>query len=134
MKLSKSQTVLPTLNQFARRLLEKYGEPIGAGRNRVVWKMRGSHVIKLPRCDSGITDNDWEGSVSDPGFTARTRLIYIHDIPIVVMEYVEDVTLAQISEHLGLPAGDIGWAGCFDSGQVGFNKSGTLLAYDWGIK
>jgi hypothetical protein len=92
--------------------------------------MRGTHVIKLPKNEDGVSDNDWEGSVSDPGYTAKTRLLHIDGIPVVVMEYVEGASLSQIAAYQNLPPTNLGWASAFDDAQVGFNRFGKLLAYD----
>ena len=105
------------------------------GRNRNVFDM-GSYVVKIPKNFYGMGDNEWEGSVSnaneDPEEIqyARTRLIYWEDIPIVFMEYVEPATSTEIVEKIGA---EPEWVACVDCGQVGFNKNGRLVVYDYGI-
>jgi hypothetical protein len=109
------------------------------GRNRNVFIMPGGYVVKLPKNFAGIGDNDWEGSVSntedstnDPYHIQypKTRLgYYAGDIPVVFMEFVEALTHAGIVERLGYYPD---WVLSVDCGQVGVNKGGRLVAYDYG--
>ena len=107
------------------------------GRNRNVFNF-GRYVVKVPRNFYGVIDNDWEGSVSnsedcDPEDVqyARTRLAYWKDVPIVFMEYVEYASNKEIAERVGhVPD----WTMSVDCGQVGFNRKGCLVAYDYGIR
>lgn len=124
------------------RLHERYAsraEAVHEGRNRRVYVMR-NHVVKVPMNNDGVADNDWEGSVSNcdqyPQSDyqvqyARTRLIVVDDVPVVLMERVDDVTVAQIVDRLGR---EPQWVGCVDCGQVGFNRRGRLVAYDYGAR
>lgn len=120
--------------RFRDRALE-----VHCGRNREVFVFRG-YVVKVPLNLNGIADNDWEGSVSNSEEYpqsdwqvqyARTRMVYVKDIPVVFMEKLEDVTSKEIVRRLGR---EPNWTGCVDGGQVGFNKHGRLLAYDYGIR
>lgn len=117
-------------------LFEKYsrrGRFLGAGRNRVVFQVNPKWVVKIPRNSAGFTDNDWEGSVSNsPESTeddiqyARTIMVYLEGCPLLFMEYV---TQAEV-KYEELPD----WVGFVDCGQVGYNASGKLVAYDYGIR
>lgn len=109
-----------------------------SGRNRNVFDC-GNYVVKLPVNCEGISDNDWEGSVSNgptqprDNWTvryARTRMMWVaNKIPVVFMEKVEDASLQEIKNRLGnVPD----WIDCVDCGQVGFNRKQELLAYDYG--
>lgn len=123
-------------NRYAKRALECYG-----GRNRNVFKMPGGYVVKLPSGMNGIADNDWEGSVSnseegtgfDVGYVqyARTRMCYYKDIPIVFMEYVEYLNKEKIVKRFGK---EPEWCYSVDCGQVGINKRGRLVAFDYGCR
>jgi hypothetical protein len=97
-------------------------------------------VVKLPRNFDGCTDNDWEGSVSnapesrnDPLHVQypKTKLVYVDDIPVVFMERIESLTSRAIEERFGHePA----WVFSVDGGQVGVNRHGRLVAYDYGLR
>lgn len=109
-------------------------ESFEVGRNRVTFMFR-TYVVKLPITCAGIGDNDWEGSVSnipgEQGYVqyARTRLHYKGDMPILFMERVEPVSGKQIVERMGF---EPDWVYSVDCGQVGFNRAGRLVAYDYG--
>src|SRR5882757_6407469 len=88
--------------RYAKRAIEVYG-----GRNRNVFRMPGGYVVKVPSCFNGLTDNDWEGSISNAPENvdnseyvqyARTRLAYYKEVPIVFMEYVEFTTMSKLIE------------------------------------
>ena len=104
---------------------KKYGEPIGIGRNRIAWKTKGGNVVKVPRCEFGIIDNNYESSVYSDDIYPRTRAFRFADVCICVMEYLEPAT----EDYKELPS----WAGSIDCAQVGRNKSGELKAYDYGL-
>ena len=107
------------------------------GRTRNVFNF-GKYVVKVPKNFYGVIDNEWEGCVSnsedcDPEDVqyARTRLDYWKGVPVVFMEYVEYASDEQISKRLGyVPE----WTMSVDCGQVGFNRKGRLVAYDYGLK
>lgn len=105
------------------------------GTNRITFMM-GKYVVKLPRNLNGVADNDWEGSVRHsphpemPKY-ARTRLIYVGEIPVLFMEHVERWSYPQLEAKLGkVPA----WVDGIDCQQVGYNRHGQLVAYDYGIR
>jgi hypothetical protein len=108
------------------------------GRNRRVFVFKG-YVVKVPMNEGGMTDNDWEGSVSNGPRPLRewsvvypkTRLVWHDDVPILFMERVIPVTSKRIRARLKkVPR----WVGCVDCGQVGFTKDGRLVAYDYGVR
>lgn len=124
--------------QICRRFRLRAQE-VHSGRNREVFLFRG-YVVKVPRNWDGVADNDWEGSVSNATCYpqsdwqvqyARTRLVYRQDVPILFMERVLPVSRDEI---VGLLGREPAWVGRVDGGQVGFNKQGRLLAYDYGIR
>lgn len=120
--------------RYAPRAIE-----ILEGRNRRVYVMR-NYVVKVPRNGDGIADNDWEGSVSNceqyPQSDyqvqyARTRMFVVSDVPIVLMERVTEATSKEIVLRLRR---EPQWTWSVDGGQVGFNKRGRLVAYDYGCR
>lgn len=99
------------------------------------------YVVKLPITQGGIGDNDWEGSVSNGPEQnedehvqyARTRMHYYKGLeffPVVFMEFVQWARGAEIVAKLGH---EPDWVDCVDCGQVGFNRAGKLVAFDYGI-
>jgi len=101
---------------------------IGTDRNRIVYR-RGYFVIKIPLNESGLHDNWHEEMLfkqygKTRGYIplARCRLV---KNSILVMEYIE---------HTGRSFdGCPGWADYVDCGQVGTDRNGSLVAYDYGI-
>ena len=109
------------------------------GRNRIVF-MFATYVVKLPWTFDGIADNDWEGSVSnDPDEPysdwqvqyARTRIHYEGEIPVVFMERVRPLLGKDIVARFGY---EPEWVSSVDCGQVGLNRAGRLVAYDYGCR
>lgn len=110
-------------------------ELIGDGRNRRVFR-HGNYVIKLPLNNKGVDDNYHEASVwrkygHSRGYInyARCRLLG----GILVMQYVG--YLGKLSDKDGyihlhnIPE----WAYAVDCWQVGYNRFGNIVAYDYGI-
>jgi hypothetical protein len=129
-----SEVLVPLHLRYARRAIAAY-----SGRNRNVFEMPGGYVIKLPRNCDGITDNDWEGSVSNYPENignhefeqfARTRLFYYGEIPVLFMERVAPLTSAEVIARFGE---EPDWVYSIDGGQVGVNRKGQLVAYDYGL-
>lgn len=118
------------------RLYDKFAErceEFSSGRNRAVF-IFSTYVVKLPTCGDGGSDNDWEGSICGSGDYiqyARTRLAYWKEIPIVFMERVKHASTNELIEKLGK---EPDWTYCVDCGQVGWNRQGKLVAYDFGIR
>lgn len=127
------------LNAVINELDRKYrprAKAVQQGRNRRVYII-GTYVIKVPLNLNGVTDNDWEGSVSngpkpsewDVIYPKHKRLAWYRGIPILFMEFVRPALTKHITKRLGsVPK----WVDRVDCGQVGFNKQGRLMAYDYG--
>jgi hypothetical protein len=100
---------------------------LGQGRNRIVWR-RGNIVVKVPLNWNGLTDNWHE---RDTWLRERTRgyiplaSCRLYHNYALVMEYVK----SYYSGADQMPR----WVMSVDCGQVGHNKRGQLLAYDYGI-
>lgn len=123
----------PKMTAMFKRYLAR-NVPFEWGRTRVAF-LFPTYVVKLPVTYAGIGDNDWEGSVSNiPGDTeniqyARTRLHYEGEIPVLLMERVE----WQTTDKLIALYGEVPWWVDFvDCGQVGLNRRGRLVAFDYG--
>ncbi|MGG6242656.1 hypothetical protein ACQ4N7_28955 [Nodosilinea sp. AN01ver1] len=126
---------LITLRSFLYSFSEKYGKPIGEGRHRLVFSYSDSEVLKVPKNKNGIYDNlfEWNlylklGSKQIPCMPVLAKchsLKYIHKIPCVVMERVSPI---KLSHYLGsIPS----WANVIDRKQLGQNKAGVLVAFDY---
>lgn len=146
---SREIDTLEWLAMVRAQAVEYFGEEVGnlydrlaarceefvCGRNRAAF-IFSNYVIKLPMCPAGCGDNDWEGSIStgdNPNDIqyARTRLLYWKNkIPIVLMERVEHARSADIIAKLGE---EPDWCMSVDCGQVGWNRAGKLVAYDYGM-
>lgn len=116
------------LNLLSLDLLEKLSdkfEYIGAGRNRIVFKSKsGKYVIKVPRNIQGSCDNFFETRKTDFGFPVpKSRRIILDDFCCVIMEYVEHVSFKDTKAP--------SWVSWIDCGQVGHNRKGELVAYDY---
>lgn len=107
-----------------KKLNEKY-EYIGRGRNRIVFKSKsGKYVIKVPRNIEGNGDNFRETKKEDFGFPVpKSRRIILDDFCCVIMEYVEHVSFKDRKAP--------SWVSWIDCGQVGYNRKGELVAYDY---
>ena len=115
-------------NELEEKIKPEIGgfEFLGAGRNRFVFrKPESDWVIKVPINEYGMLDNDSEDIYfhrHQTGFMARCKLIQLCDVPILVMEYV-DINL----EKKDMPD----WSAWVDCQQVGRNKNGKIVAYDY---
>ncbi|BAU39970.1 hypothetical protein [Ralstonia phage RSP15] len=124
-------------------LIDRYAaraESATYGRNRIVFLMKG-YVVKIAKNYDGECDNEWEGSVSNseesynnPEYVQypRTRLACFNGAYVLFMERVREASGEEIRKHLGTPKGGSDWTWSVDCGQVGFTKSGRLVAYDYG--
>lgn len=146
---SQDRTGAPTLmfieedDQLLLRLHVKYANRAIAGysgRNRNTFILNDRLVVKLPRNADGCMDNEWEGcisnsteSIGDPLFVQypRTRLAYVEGIPVVFMERISHMRTADIVRHFGA---EPDWVNSVDGGQVGVNRFGRLVAYDYGVR
>lgn len=84
----------------------------------------GKYVLKIPRNECGIADNLHESCVSGIYHNARCRTINLFGTTCLVMEYLKPAGYED-----DLPD----WTGFVDCCQVGYNRNGKLLAYDFGI-
>lgn len=116
-----------------KQMCEKYGMPqLGTKRATYISKFA---VFKLPVNDCGYRDNDLEGSIVDicKGTPyeipiAKSKLLFINDTPVVVMEKVQPLLLSEIKSLLGeIPS----FVSFVDMGQVGLTKKGDLVAFDY---
>ncbi|MDK9789931.1 hypothetical protein [Vibrio sp. D431a] len=114
--------------ELHEKLWSKYGQP-ECGRGRAVYI--GKHVVfKAPRNFGGIRANDWEGSVEASEGERLGKTKYINfDLTVIAMEKIKHASVDEIIDKLGfLPD----FVASIDSGQVGWNKRGDLVAYDYG--
>ncbi len=125
---------------------------LGEGRNRQVWR-RGNYVFKFPMNTYGVDDNYHEAetykrSLSEPMYCqyARCRIVLPYGT-VLVMEFagypgpgtkpftlsdgtVDDTYHGIMWSHMRhLPA----WCDSIDCGQVGYNRAGKIVAYDYGL-
>lgn len=117
------------VEQIAVKLAAKYGPAKLCGRNRVTYESKHV-VIKLPKNEYGIADNQHEAShyqkSPEKERLARARLLEIDGIPVIVMIKVD--TLRSLEGAKQKPD----WAGFFDCGQVGLTAACKWRAYDYG--
>lgn len=127
----------PDLLALYNRYIDK-AKKMTYGRNRAVFFF-DKFVVKLPMNWGGVGDNDWEGSVSNgPEETlsdghvrfARTRLVYINQYPVLFMERIDHVPYNKLRKMYKNKVPN--WVDYVDCQQVGFNRSGKLVAYDYG--
>lgn len=120
--------------RYAARAVAAYG-----GRTRNVFALPGGYVVKLPKNEAGMVDNDWEGAIEENneihGIAAyvqypRTRLAHFHGIPVLFMAKVKPLTSLEIVDKFGV---EPDWVMAVDGGQVGTNRQGRLVAYDFGL-
>ena len=118
------RVILPILTEFKKR----YGEP-ECGRTRAVFDRGDGYVIKVPIDYEGMMASSNEFTV----FSAEDTFIPVADCyfdnefeqPLLVMEKVDTRRTEKLS-YSEMP----NWVGYVDSGQVGYNKKGELVAYD----
>lgn len=117
-------------NKIMNSLSQKY-EVLSVGRNRIVFKLKsGNYILKFPLSNNGETDNDWEGSVcinnEDPEEIQypRTKWVCYNGFVCVVMDYIDVNTSCE-----SLPD----WVNNVDCQQVGLNRKGRLVAFDYGL-
>ena len=95
---------------------------LGSGRGRVAFRHK-NYVVKIPYTTDGERFNRIEAhtykNYNTKGRLARCRM---HGI-MLVMEYIE-----QIKDHNDLPL----WVSYIDCEQVGYTRTGKLVAYDYG--
>lgn len=109
------------------KLWKKYGEP-KCGNSRATYISK-NYVFKLPLSEEGIYQNEDECTLLSDDYWqfAKTRLID-SDSRLLCMERVEHAFYDTIIERLGyVPEFVMG----IDCSQVGFNRRGELVAYDF---
>jgi hypothetical protein len=128
----------PSLNETAynlfKRLKKKYPR-YEIGRNRLVLFSKFA-VIKVPLNDDGLCDNDWEGSIVGGKAYKQsnineicypnTKYLVLDGLICVMMEKV----IVSNEGYDELPD----WVKFIDCGQVGYDRSGRLVAYDYGYR
>lgn len=106
-------------------LVDNY-EVVGRGNTRLVIKRPNSNwVIKLPIREKGKEDNEMEYFLFKSGTRpavqkAKCKLVYIKELPLLLMEFV-------IPIDSDFPQ----WAFQVDNKQVGKNRNGRIVAYDY---
>jgi hypothetical protein len=118
--------IMNNFKSIAAALVSKGYTVAGTGSKRCAYVCpEKKHVIKIPVTEIGIMENFFEDkkfkSGAYPGKVARCMLVANN---LVIMEYVEPVVLTK---ETVLPY----WCKEFDN-QVGYNKKGQLVAYDYG--
>lgn len=120
-KLDDYLNILSTEEQDRVTKLTKGLQFIGDGRNRKAYRHKG-YVIKVPLNVFGMLDNEIEAKAfkryGEEFPYARCKLIGV----CLVMEYVEHTWEKNLPD----------WVMSIDCGQVGYNRKGKLLAYDYG--
>ena len=116
------------LSLISRYKREKW---IGWGRHRAVFR-RGNIVVKVPLSEYGVADNEREARyyrMEQEYYNIKyckenhlARCFMFNQI-CLVMEYVKPAP-----ELWGIES----WTSAVDCGQIGHNKIGKLVAYDYG--
>lgn len=99
---------------------------VGEGRHRIVYK-HGNYVIKVPLNMWGLASNDkeyrtYQSTNNGWLFGVRYARCKLHWSGLLVMEYVESVPFEEMPD----------WAKYIDCQQVGTNRNGNMVAYDYG--
>jgi hypothetical protein len=112
---------------YIHKAVQQFGQPLGVGRNRIVFDRKDGTVVKVPSNWDGFMDNGreaaWEDaeipiascSIQDIGEEERTSF------PVLIMEKVK-----PLNDLSNAPQ----WVGFVDCGQVGHTTDGKLVAYD----
>jgi hypothetical protein len=114
-------------------LYKKHGEPIGEGKMRIVFS-DGWHVHKYPIGNRGVRQNKEEFEAYQENsdiheLLAKTQIYYIDTVPIIEQEVVRILSFSEIyalSDKI-----NIEWLKEIDTEQVGVNKDGNLVLYDF---
>jgi len=122
------------LYQIHKFMCKKYGTP-KLGTSRVTYLSKFV-VFKIPISEDGFGMNDFEASLmgfgeeQDPWYIplAKSKHLPQCGMPIVVMEKVIPADNEMILSIMGtIPS----FVNSVDMGQVGFTKSGKLVAFDY---
>ncbi|AIW22316.1 hypothetical protein F0267_01360 [Vibrio coralliilyticus] len=110
-----------------QRLWDKYGEP-ECGNSRATYISK-NYVFKLPITDQGIRQNEDECTLLSDDYWqfAKTRLVDAES-GLLCMERVEHAPHDIIKQRLGYIPDFVAGIDC---SQVGFNRRGLLVAYDF---
>ncbi len=96
---------------------------LGEGRHRRTYlSPNGRWVYKIPLSDAGVHDNWHEAGE----FVRDSDLAYcrnLKDTGILLMEYAKQIPLGSLPY----------WAKWYDCGQVGTNRHGRAVVYDYGL-
>lgn len=112
---------------------------IGEGRNRAVWRIgsKGSHVIKIPLNEYGVGDNFHEAETYRRSKGKRTYVQYAQ-----CRLFGETCLIMEYAGYIGPKSDENGyiklencpeWAYSVDCWQVGYNRNGRIVAYDYGL-
>lgn len=107
---------------------------IGEGRQRRVYR-HGNYVVKIPINRNGVHDNWHEYEVfkhrETYGYIQYARCRLLGDI--LIMQYARCVgPLSDSSGYIPMSVCPE-WAYSVDCCQVGYNRFGQIVAYDYGI-
>lgn len=120
------------LNLYTRYLTK--GKDCFCGRTRNAIDLGNNWIVKLPRTERGIRDNEQEHDISSRFKVTnmknleliqypKTRLVTTEKyIPVLFMEKVIKITTYELPH----------WTEQIDGRQVGYTKDGRLVAYDYG--
>lgn len=113
------------IKRTLREARKRFGKPLGVGRHRACFAMNDRFVLKVPRTEEGLNDNESEANGTTNHPHARCRKLYSKDgVPLLVMERV---TYPEHGSYDKLPD----WAKWVDCMQVGYTAKGVLVAYDF---
>jgi len=124
MRKSFDQWTHDDFKKLKAEFVKRFGEPLGQGRHRVVFRMTKDWVLKVPTRHSGLAANCDELSFQADGYAITEEEAALSEefgIPIVKMEYVTHVGWSEKPD----------WTWSIDGGQVGHTNDGRLVAYDW---
>lgn len=124
----------PELDSLCLELLHKLNakyEFVGAGRNRATFKLKsGNYVLKVPLNYHGGSDNNFEFKQSKNNtlfpdiVLPKTKLVEVDGFGCLIME---NINIIDLAESDNLPE----WTTFIDCCQVGYNKKGILMPYDY---
>ena len=121
--------------QFQKILKASGWKYIGPGRHREVWH-RGNYVIKIPLCMNGLSDNFHERSVwskhRDHGYIKYASCRMVGNF-LLLMEYARFVGPDSDETGYFTYSKSPEWGYSIDCGQIGYNKRGRIVAYDYGL-
>lgn len=106
---------------------QKFGKP-EHGTNRLTF-FSDKNVIKIPINEVGFLANEYEHNMymenPDSYPLAKNKLIFIRDIPVILMEKVK-LIIPSKKEYKSDP-----WIFSIDCEQVGINRKNKIVAYDY---